>query len=128
MSLANAPPPPPLTLTLGALQAGALVSTALSGAVGFQLFIYWRRHSRYDPQSLKAFVLLVWAMDAAQTCLIAVVSWQYLIRNFMNPDIVDHIFETIPATVSFTALLTFLVNGYFITRVHKRKCERVPSR
>ncbi|KZV66892.1 hypothetical protein PENSPDRAFT_654509 [Peniophora sp. CONT] len=109
---------PPLTLTLGALQAGTLVSTALSGAVGFQSFLYWRS-SHGDPKELKAFVFFVWALDAVQTSLIAVVSWQYLIHSFSNPSIADHIFPTIPATVSFTALLTFLVNGYFIMRVHK---------
>ncbi|KAI0048314.1 S-adenosylmethionine decarboxylase [Auriscalpium vulgare] len=67
--------------SLGAVQAGALFSTA--------------------------------AMDTAQTCLIATVSWQYLIQNFVNPDITDHIFRTV------AALLTFTVNSFFAHRVHR---------
>jgi len=30
-------------------------------------------------------------MDAAQTCLVSVVTWQYLIVNFLNRDIIDFI-------------------------------------
>jgi hypothetical protein len=38
------------------------------------------------------------AMDAAQTCLVAVVSYQYLILNFSNAGVVDHIFLSVDLT------------------------------
>ncbi|KAI0066224.1 hypothetical protein BV25DRAFT_1516883 [Artomyces pyxidatus] len=104
--------------SLGAVQAGCLFSTALSGALCLQTFLYIR-HYPDDSWRLKALVAFVWAMDTAQTCLISVVTWQYLILNFMNPHITDHIFPTVAATVSFTALLTFTVNGFFVHRVHR---------
>ncbi|KAI0275242.1 hypothetical protein BC834DRAFT_965655 [Gloeopeniophorella convolvens] len=92
---------PDVRFTLGAVLAGALFSTALSGALCLQIFLYIR-HYPNDPFKLKALVALVWAMDTAHTCTIAVLAYQYMILNFANTDIIDHAFGTIPAALALT--------------------------
>lgn len=98
--------------------AGSLLSTFLSGMCSLQGFLYSKQYPN-DPAHLKALAFLVWGMDTIQTCCIVSLSFQYLILHFTNPDIMDHIFMTVVVAVLLTALLTFIVNGFFAYKVHK---------
>ncbi|KAI9511893.1 hypothetical protein F5148DRAFT_1167212 [Russula earlei] len=92
-----------IRFTLGAVLGGALASTALSGALCLQTFLYFNKYTN-DPKHLKALVSLVWTMDTIQTCCIISLSYQYIILNFGWPEIDDHRFGTV--TVRHLAVKT----------------------
>jgi len=103
---------------LGSVLAGSLISTSLFGVLCLQMFLYVTQYWN-DPTHLKALVILVWALDTLQTCCIISSAFQYLIINFMRPDIVDHIFMSVVVAMALTTLLTFIVNGFFAYKVHR---------
>lgn len=103
---------------LCAVLAGSLLSTFLSGMCSLQAFLYMKQYPK-DPTHLKALAFLVWSMDTVQTCCIVSLSFQYMILHFTDPDVMDHIFITVVVAILLTAILTFVVNGFFAYKVHK---------
>ncbi|TFY70884.1 hypothetical protein EVG20_g2116 [Dentipellis fragilis] len=87
--------------TLGALQAGCLFAVALSGVAALQTFLYYRSYPQ-DAIRYKVMVAWLWLLDATNTVLISVVTWQYLI-----------------ITIVLTAASTLSVNLFYCHRVYK---------
>ncbi|KAA1471678.1 hypothetical protein DENSPDRAFT_130131 [Dentipellis sp. KUC8613] len=104
--------------TLGALQAGCLFAIALSGVAALQTFLYYRSYPQ-DAFRYKCMVAWLWLLDATNTVLISVVTWQYLIVNFTNTQIPNHIYDTLAITITLTAASTLSVNLFYCHRVYK---------
>ncbi|KAF7337684.1 hypothetical protein MSAN_02241900 [Mycena sanguinolenta] len=107
-----------ITLTLGALMAGAMVAVGLSAIVGFQTFLYFQ----IFPEDILRYKLLVawtWLTDAGHTISYCVMIWQYAILNFTNPGILADILSSFPVVVVFTVVSTLNANLFYAWRIHK---------
>jgi len=111
-------PEPDVTLALGGVLGGSLLSTALFGTTCLQVVLYIKQYPN-DPTHVKALVFIVWGLDTIQTGCIVSLSFQYLIFNFARPEVVDHVFPTVVCSLLLTAILTFIVNGFFLQKVHR---------
>ncbi|KAI0050252.1 hypothetical protein FA95DRAFT_1603760 [Auriscalpium vulgare] len=105
-------------LTLGAIVLGAFVAVALSGVVAVQAFLYFRTY-RKDLTRVKLMVAAVWLLDAMHTCFVCYSAWYYVILNYGDVNVHDHIPITIALTVAVTAAVTFITHVYFSHRVYK---------
>ncbi|KAI0937486.1 hypothetical protein AcV5_005387 [Taiwanofungus camphoratus] len=103
--------------TLGAILMGALVSAVLSGTVLMQTVVYFRTYFD-DSLRNKFMVALVWMLDALHTALIWTSIWTYLIGNWGNSAVFDHIPWTISLTIVLTGISTFIVNCFLTYRIH----------
>ncbi|THH28664.1 hypothetical protein EUX98_g5517 [Antrodiella citrinella] len=81
-----------------------------------QVILYYRIYPK-DRFAYKFAVALIWALDLLHTSMASAATWTYLIDNFGNELITDHITWTIGATVALTALITFLVHIFFVHRI-----------
>ncbi|GJE91838.1 hypothetical protein PsYK624_079890 [Phanerochaete sordida] len=102
----------------GATLAGTLVGAFLSGIVFVQLYLYIRVYPR-DPRSIKTMVGLIWLLDFLHTCFIAVGSWKDLIERYGDWPYHDRISWSVGVSVALTALVTFLVQCFFVYRIYK---------
>ncbi|KAF7337676.1 hypothetical protein MSAN_02241100 [Mycena sanguinolenta] len=107
-----------ITLTLGALMAGALVAVGLSAIVGFQTFLYFQIFPQ-DTVRYKFLVAWTWLTDTAHTISYCVMIWQYAVLNFTNPAILLEILTGFPVVVVFTLIATLNANVFYAWRIHK---------
>ncbi|KZV60368.1 hypothetical protein PENSPDRAFT_620109 [Peniophora sp. CONT] len=103
---------------LGAILLGGLLSMALSGVVACQVFLYFRMYGK-DPWSIKGLVLLVWALDAVHSFLIATSIWKYFSLGYGDVDQIDFPDTELAMTIAFTAMMNFVVHIFFSHRVWK---------
>ncbi|VDB97605.1 unnamed protein product [Peniophora sp. CBMAI 1063] len=103
---------------LGAILLGGLLSMALSGVVACQGFLYFRMYGQ-DSWSIKGLVLLVWALDAVHTSLIATSLWNYFALGFGDASQTDLSDTELALTIAFTAMMNFVVHIFFSHRVWK---------
>ncbi|KAJ6520334.1 hypothetical protein C8R45DRAFT_1086207 [Mycena sanguinolenta] len=107
-----------ITLTLGALIAGTMVSVGLSAIVGFQTFLYFQIFSK-DTLRYKLLVAWTWLTDTGHTISICVLIWQYAVVNFTNPTILLEIASSFPVAIILTLLATLNANVFYAWRIHK---------
>ncbi|KAI0066118.1 hypothetical protein BV25DRAFT_1835812 [Artomyces pyxidatus] len=103
--------------SVGSILAGTLFSMAFSGFIALQTFLYFRTYPK-DPLHQKLFVVFLWFADAAQSVLIAVTCWQFLIVHFGERNIGDHVFITTAVAIWFTVLMTFGANLFYCHRIY----------
>ncbi|KAI0812363.1 hypothetical protein BC629DRAFT_1589144 [Irpex lacteus] len=104
--------------TFGALLMGGLISTFLSGAVSMQAYLYARNHQT-DRVRVKVLATAIWLLDVFHNMMVATSLWLYLINGFASDNVHDRIVWSLGVTVASTAVLTFLVHGFFCHRLHK---------
>ncbi|KAI0088567.1 hypothetical protein BDY19DRAFT_993953 [Irpex rosettiformis] len=102
--------------SMGALLIGGLISAFLTGIGVAQAYFYWRVYPK-DRWSVKSIVLIISVMDFVHTIFVCIANWSYLIEGFGNRDF-DHIMWSIGATVTLTALVTFLSHCFFVHRIY----------
>lgn len=103
--------------SLGAILIGSLFAMFLSGTVMMQTFLYFRLYPK-DRIRVKLTVAVVCLTDSAHTILTCVADWVYLVKNFGNFAIINVVIMCIAITVALTAVITFLVQCFFIHRIH----------
>jgi hypothetical protein len=102
--------------TFGALLIGAMVALSLTGIVTLQVYVYSKLFQADLPR-LKLLVLTIWMLDLLHTGFICASIWGYLITNYGDAEIINHIPWTIALTILCTAILTFLVHCFFAHRI-----------
>ncbi|KZT22675.1 hypothetical protein NEOLEDRAFT_637367 [Neolentinus lepideus HHB14362 ss-1] len=88
----------------------------LSGIVSMQAFIYFRTFKN-DFARIRSAVGAVWILDLVHAALVCATNWQYLIDNWGNDEILDRIPSTCALTILVTAMVTFVVQCFFVRRV-----------
>jgi hypothetical protein len=119
--------------TLGALLLGGLFAAlyvplsmcldfdlrkvfSLSGGVSVQVLIYFKLYPS-DLLRVKTLVVTVWFLDTLHTGFIWSALFHYLIFHFGDRSEVDFIAWNLAITITFTALLTFLVHCFLAHRI-----------
>ncbi|TFK56329.1 hypothetical protein OE88DRAFT_1729849 [Heliocybe sulcata] len=101
---------------LGPLLLGGLIALGLSGIVSMQAFIYFRTFKN-DYARIRGAVGVVWILDLVHAALVCATDWQYLIDNWGNDQVLDHIPLACALTILVTAMVTFVVQCFFVRRV-----------
>jgi len=104
--------------TFGALLVGGIVAAIFSGIVTVQTFAYFKYYS-HDVVTLKVLVATVWLLDFLHTIFVSMSLWDHLIAHFGDQSRIDYVPWTLAITIALTAVLTYLVHGFFIYRIHK---------
>jgi len=104
--------------TFGALLVGGIVAAMFSGIVTVQTFAYFKYYS-HDVVILKVLVATVWLLDFLHTIFVTMSLWDHLISHFGDQTRIDYIPWCLAITIALTAVLTYLVHGFFIYRIHK---------
>ncbi|TCD66512.1 hypothetical protein EIP91_001288 [Steccherinum ochraceum] len=102
--------------SMGSVLVGTIIGAFLSGIVTMQVFLYYRIYPR-DRMAFKLSVALIWVVDLLHTSMASAANWEYLIENFGNDSIADHITWTIAVTIALTAVITFFVHMFFAHRI-----------
>ncbi|KAI0345669.1 hypothetical protein BDW22DRAFT_1353239 [Trametopsis cervina] len=108
--------PSEVRASMGALLIGGLVSVFLTGIGLAQAYFYWRVYPK-DRWHIKLIVALIWFMDSIHTIFVCVADWSYLVAGFGDRNF-DHITWSIGATITLTALVTFLSHCFFTHRIY----------
>lgn len=104
--------------TFGALLVGGIVAAVFSGIVTVQTFAYFKYYS-HDVVILRVLVATVWLLDFTHTIFVSVSLWDHLIAHFGDQSRIDYIPWCLAITIALTAVLTYLVHGFYIYRIHK---------
>ncbi|ETW81862.1 hypothetical protein HETIRDRAFT_427125 [Heterobasidion irregulare TC 32-1] len=112
-------------MSLGAVFIGCIIAIALSGVMAAQTFLFYFRMFPEDPMRIKVmnpYIEVVSPgirrlLDFVHACLMCSATWNYLILNFGDPAILDHIPGTLASTVALTAAVSFIVHLFFSHRV-----------
>ncbi|KAI0778797.1 hypothetical protein BD413DRAFT_609365 [Trametes elegans] len=107
-----------LKTSLGAILCGGMVCTGLSGVVGMQTVLYFRLFTR-DLTSTKFKVAVVFVLDLLHSAMIAAANYMYLVSNFGEEDVTDHVFWTVGVSIALTAVITVCVHLFFSLRLFK---------
>jgi hypothetical protein len=105
-----------ISKTFGALLIGGLVAVALTGVVTLQTYVYFKLYPADLPR-VKLLVLAIWTLDLFHTGFICAAIWGYLITNYGDAQIINHIPWTVALTILCTAILTLLVHCFFAHRI-----------
>ncbi|KAH8099874.1 hypothetical protein BXZ70DRAFT_941624 [Cristinia sonorae] len=105
-----------LRASLGAVMLGTIAGAFLSGVVSMQAVLYYRIYPK-DLFRYKFIVGFIWVLDLLHTTMASAANWTYLIDNFGNDEISDHITWSIAVTVALTAFITFFVHLFFTHRI-----------
>ncbi|KAA1478793.1 hypothetical protein DENSPDRAFT_855138 [Dentipellis sp. KUC8613] len=104
--------------SLGAVLLGGWGSIALSGMVFLQSLLYFRLYQS-DRLSVKVMVGWLWALDAAQVCVVCSSLWSNLIVHFGDRSRGDFIPTTLALTLFFTCLASFTVHCYYAHMIYR---------
>ncbi|KDQ49711.1 hypothetical protein JAAARDRAFT_200630 [Jaapia argillacea MUCL 33604] len=101
----------------GPLLVGGLVSLCLSGMVSSQAFSYFHKSKKGDHSKVQVTVGIVWILDLIHSCLVGITNWFFLIGNFGDFEVLNHIPLSASISILVTAMVTLTVQSFFIRRV-----------
>ncbi|KLO15927.1 hypothetical protein SCHPADRAFT_242920 [Schizopora paradoxa] len=107
---------PALDNTMGVLYLSAVLSMALWGAAGVQMYYYFNTYPK-DHWWMKTLVSLVYASDTVSQALMIQVAYVYLITNYANPLFLAKLVSTLLPIMLMTAVLSLGVQSFFIMRI-----------
>ncbi|KAJ7136780.1 hypothetical protein C8R44DRAFT_362703 [Mycena epipterygia] len=97
--------------TIGYTLLAVTINTYLTGIITSQFFTYW--NTKYtDAWWIRALVLFLFVVNAAQAATVVYMSWFYCVTNFANPQVVVIVLWPSSLTVITNAVLA-LVNQTF---------------
>ncbi|THH03921.1 hypothetical protein EW145_g5903 [Phellinidium pouzarii] len=91
MSSTAAPVPPSFDKTFGVLFLASVLTTALWGACGVQLYFYYDTFSKTDRWWLKIYVFIVYALDTMHQTFILASVYLYFVSGFSDVSNLNHI-------------------------------------
>ncbi|KAF8079390.1 hypothetical protein FPV67DRAFT_1692306 [Lyophyllum atratum] len=100
----------------GALLLGGYAAATLAGIVAIQILLYFRMYWPADPKVITGLVLLIGVLDGTHTGLTCAALWNYLIDGF-GVVRMEEIPLTLSLTILLTAMITFLVQGFYAHRI-----------
>jgi hypothetical protein len=80
--------------------------------------VYYFQHYQDDKPSSKLMVAVVWFLDVLHTITVFTSDWLWLIEHFGEVGISNWIPWSLGVTVVLTAMVTIIVHGFFIFRIH----------
>ncbi|KAJ6598672.1 hypothetical protein B0H10DRAFT_2441401 [Mycena sp. CBHHK59/15] len=111
-------------LFTGPLLVGLILDWMLQGTLIVQLYLYYNAN-RKDPILLKAVVYGVFILDTIQTIFATAETWDMLVVNWGNPNIVAHPFWAGGVLPMMSGLISFCVQSFFAWRIYTLKPNRV---
>ncbi|KAJ7160988.1 hypothetical protein C8R46DRAFT_1106171 [Mycena filopes] len=110
-------------LFTGPLLIGLILDWMLQGTLIVQLYLYYSAQ-RKDPIFLKAIVYGVFILDVIQTVFATAETWDMLVLNWGNPDIVAHPFWAGGVLPMMSGLISLCVQSFFAWRIYTLKSTR----
>ncbi|KAE9391790.1 hypothetical protein BT96DRAFT_298101 [Gymnopus androsaceus JB14] len=102
--------------TFGALLVGAFFASFLAGGVSLQTLLYYRLYPS-DSTDIKTLVFMIWLLDTCHTGLIWGSLWEYFVGYYGRQTMIDYIPTALALSITFTGVLTFLVQSFFAHRI-----------
>ncbi|KAJ3008837.1 hypothetical protein NUW54_g3004 [Trametes sanguinea] len=113
--------------TIGVGYLGVAISSAIYGVTCIQTFHYFRSpRLSSDKLLLKIIVTALWMLDTAHQAIIIFSLYHYLILNYANPASLLKEHWSIGTEIIVNAVIAFIVESFFVTRIWKSGCERSP--
>ncbi|KAJ7278947.1 hypothetical protein C8J57DRAFT_150801 [Mycena rebaudengoi] len=110
-------------LFTGPLLVGLVLDWMLQGALVVQLYFYYN-DARKDAILLKAVVYGIFVLDSIQTGFATAETWDMLVLNWGNPDIVAHPYWAGGVLPMMSGLISFCVQCFFAWRIYTLKPKR----
>ncbi|KAJ7445090.1 hypothetical protein FB451DRAFT_70003 [Mycena latifolia] len=105
--------------TLGLLFDAVVISAALYGAGCLQAWFYFRTYLKRDSWYIKSLVVFVIVCDTCQQAILTACVYSYVVTNFANPAILDHVFSTLIIEVFFSSFIALSVQLFYCYRVYR---------
>ncbi|KAF8131522.1 hypothetical protein EV363DRAFT_1482559 [Boletus edulis] len=102
----------------GPLLLGGLLAFGLSGCVNMQFIVYWQIYSG-ERWTTKSLVIATWVLDLCHSAFVAVAIWDTIIFSYGDLRRMDTIPWSVGPTVELTAMVTFLVQSFFVYRIYR---------
>ncbi|KAJ7250645.1 hypothetical protein C8J57DRAFT_677843 [Mycena rebaudengoi] len=111
-------------LFTGPLLIGLILDWMLQGTLIVQLYLYYNA-DRKDPIFLKIVVYGIFILDTVQTVFATAETWDMLVLNWGNPDIVAHPFWVGGVLPMLSGIIALCVQSFFAWRVYSLKPNRI---
>jgi len=105
--------------TIGVLFDAVVISAALYGAGCLQAWFYFRTYLKRDSGWIQSLVAFVIVCDTCQQAILTACAYSYLIKNFANPAILDHVFSTLIIEIFFSNFIAIAVQLFYCYRVYR---------
>ncbi|KAJ7436862.1 hypothetical protein B0H11DRAFT_2108832 [Mycena galericulata] len=105
--------------TIGVLFEAVVISAALYGAGCLQAWFYFRTYIKRDSLWIKFLVTFVIVCDTCQQAILTACAYSYLITNFANLAILNHIFSTLIIEIFFSDFIALAVQLFYCYRVYR---------
>ncbi|KAJ7022570.1 hypothetical protein C8F04DRAFT_1137731 [Mycena alexandri] len=105
--------------TIGLLFQAVVISAALYGAGCLQAWFYFRTYLRRDSVRIKSLVTFVIVCDTCQQAILTACAYSYLITNFANRAILNHVFSTLIIEIYFSNFIALAVQLFYCYRVYR---------
>lgn len=106
-----------ISISLGALFVGVILSVWLCGFSVVQTYFYFSFSSVNDKKSLKLFVLFVFLVDLSDSILSVSWLWSYLIANYGNIGYALTASGPFSATPALEGVIFVCCTGFFLRRI-----------
>ncbi|KAJ7250651.1 hypothetical protein C8J57DRAFT_1667250 [Mycena rebaudengoi] len=107
-------------LFTGPLLIGLILDWMLQGTLIVQLYFYYSSN-RKDSLVLRAVVYGIFILDVVQTVFATAETWDMLVLNWGNPDIVAHPFWAGGVLPMMSGLIALCVQSFFAWRIYSLK-------
>ncbi|KAJ7160382.1 hypothetical protein C8R46DRAFT_1286143 [Mycena filopes] len=111
--------------TIGLIFQATVISAALYGAGCLQAWFYFRTYLKRDSCWVKFLVTFVVVCDTCQQAILTASTYSYLITNFANPAILNHVarqdafFSTFVIQIYFSDFIALAVQLFYCYRVYR---------
>ncbi|KAJ7482997.1 hypothetical protein B0H11DRAFT_2021751 [Mycena galericulata] len=105
--------------TIGVLFEAVVISAALYGAGCLQAWFYFRTYIKRDSLWIKFLVTFVIVCDTCQQAILTACAYSYLITNFANLAILNHVFSTLIIEIFFSDFIALAVQLFYCYRVYR---------
>ncbi|TFK35603.1 hypothetical protein BDQ12DRAFT_725893 [Crucibulum laeve] len=103
--------------TVGAFEAGVLMSMFLSGITTAQAYRYFHNFPN-DPKRMKLFVALVWFLEFGHGTILSVALYWLTVLNFNSTTALVNPLKKLCLATILSSITTSMIQCYFAFRVH----------
>ncbi|KAH8818932.1 hypothetical protein DL96DRAFT_375953 [Flagelloscypha sp. PMI_526] len=105
-------------LTIGGFLMGLSFDLYLYGFV-FNQYLAYKTTKFDDPLLLRIIVAALFVIDTSQVAVELYTVWYFLVENYANPNVLNHVFWTLPLCGVTTAISALIVETFLINRLYQ---------
>ncbi|KAJ7580897.1 hypothetical protein C8J56DRAFT_961076 [Mycena floridula] len=105
-----------LTNTFGSGFIGAMFTAALYGLTTLQTYLFFVYYPN-DILPLRLFVAAIWVLDTAQTSLVGVCMYHYLVANYDNPVALSSGHWSLFLSMAMNVIVAVMVQSFFTLQI-----------